>query len=98
MTNAETTKFEAGKTYGMQWITDADATTLITIIRRTDKSVWFAHPHTREIVRKAVKVELVDGQSVEEILPLGSYSMAPCLSADKRVQTRLEREKKFLQN
>ena len=78
MNNATTTTFEAGKTYTMRWICDADATTEITIERRTAKSVWIRDLHTREIVRKSITV----WDNVETIMPTGSYSMAPSLQAD----------------
>ncbi len=76
------TKFKQGQKYLSRFIGDQDATMIIEILKRTAKSVWIEHPHTNEETRKSIKYDL-DGN--EYILPLGSYSMAPKLSAERIV-------------
>lgn len=74
MTN---TCFEVGKTYWCRSIGDADCIFRFTITRRARGLVEFrAHGETRHC-RPTVR----DG--VEQIFPLGRYSMAPVLRADR---------------
>lgn len=73
-----TIKFEAGSTYEMRWVTDANMRTRIDVLRRTRKFVTVAIDD-REVVR--VGVREFDG--VEYALPLGDYSMAPRVKADR---------------
>ena len=75
-----TATFQAGNTYAMRWVTDADAITLCKVVKRTAKFVTF------EIEGFGVKragVQVHDGGEVA--LPLGRYSMAPCVRAERKV-------------
>jgi hypothetical protein len=69
-----TSTFQVGTTYKMLWVTDADAVTPCKVVKRTAKFVTF------ELPGFGVKADL-DGNEVA--LPLGSYSMAPCVRAER---------------
>lgn len=74
-----TIKFKSGEKYAVKSICDQDCRFEFEILKRTNKSVWFfLHGF---MTRKIVKVR--DG--VEEILPLGNYSMCPILKATGRI-------------
>jgi hypothetical protein len=70
----ETTKFVAGKTYQTRSICDANMIIRETIVSRTAKTVKTASG-------KTLRVKEYNG--IEQILPWGSYSMAPRISADR---------------
>lgn len=70
------TKFEVGRTYQTRSACDYDCIFSFTIVRRTEKSVWVEYHG--EVTRR--KINHYDG--VETCYPLGTYSMAPCISAD----------------
>ncbi|WP_299377491.1 hypothetical protein [uncultured Kiloniella sp.] len=75
------TKFKANTTYTLCFIGDTDVKVDMTIIKRTEKSIWIKNPRNKsEIIRKSVKVGFDD---VEYILPYGNCSMSPSLPADK---------------
>ncbi len=76
--NNETVKFEVGPTYEMRSVCDYNCVWLGTLVKRTEKFV------TMYVVGQGdvrCKVNVRDG--VEEIMPLGRYSMAPVMKADK---------------
>lgn len=75
------TKFVTGARYQMRSICDHDCIWSYTVERRTEKSVWL-RDQAGKIERKAIRI----WQGVEQVMPLGSYSMAPCLNATKRIQ------------
>lgn len=73
-----TVKFEAGKSYEMRWVTDADLRTRIEVIRRTRRFVTIVIDG-RDVKRVGVR----EWDGVEYALPLGDYSMAPRVKADR---------------
>ena len=73
--------FETGKTYEMRWITDSDLRTPITIEKRTAKTATVT---VRGEETKRCKIHTYEGR--EYIKPMGSYSMAPILSANNLVE------------
>jgi hypothetical protein len=75
------TNFETGATYKMRFITDADATNAIKIIKRTAKTVTIIDLHNGSEKRCKINNN-ADG---EFIFPLGQYSMAPVLRASKKL-------------
>lgn len=77
----DTVKFETGKTYEMRWVTDADARNLVEVLRRTRKFVTIAIDGAPAPKRVGVRVF----EGVEYALPLGDYSMAPRVKADRPV-------------
>ena len=68
------TAFQVGKAYQTRLISDWQAIIRHTVIARTASTVTLDNGK-----RFRVKVY----EQVEQIKPLGSYSMAPILSADK---------------
>lgn len=74
--------FQVGATYAMRWVTDADALTLCKVVKRTAKFVTF---EVDGFGTKRVGVQAPDGYfaKCETALPLGRYSMAPCVRADR---------------
>jgi hypothetical protein len=75
MTNP--TAFEAGKTYSTRSLCDYDCIFRFSIVRRTAKTITFTY-HGQEQTRG---VRIRDG--VERCLPLGRFSMAPTITADR---------------
>ncbi len=77
MTTTTATVFEVGRTYWTRSACDWDTVFSFYVIGRTKKTVIIkSHWGT-----KSRKIMVRDG--VETIMPLGSYSMAPVLSADR---------------
>lgn len=72
--NAQT--FQAGNTYAMRWVGDADALTACKVIKRTAKFVTFEVDGFGP-----ARVSVKANDQGEFALPLGSYSMAPCVRA-----------------
>lgn len=70
-------KFEEGKTYSCRSIADYDCIFSFTILSRTRQTVFIRGSMTEG--RRKIRIR--DG--VEEIDPLGRYSMSPILSAEK---------------
>ena len=70
------TKFEAGKTYKTRSICDHNCIISATIEKRTEKTVTATIRGQQKIFR----IGEYDG--AEFIKPLGSYSMAPMLTAN----------------
>ena len=75
-----TATFTTGNTYKMRWVGDADAVTLCKVIKRTAKFV------TLDVDGFGVqRVAVKPCDQGESCLPLGRYSMAPCLKACRPV-------------
>ena len=69
-------KFEAGKTYATRSICDHDCIISVTIEKRTAKTVTAT-------VRGAQKTfRIGEYEGAEYIMPWGSYSMAPIVTAN----------------
>ena len=66
-----------GKTYIGRFISNYDSTFEVAIIKRTEKSVTFIHPHSGK--NKRAKIHNYDG--CEFFMPFGNYSMSPIISA-----------------
>lgn len=73
--------FEIGKTYTSRFITDSNCKLEIKILSRTAKRIKFFNPVDER--ESTVSVKVVDG--VEIAYPLGKYSMAPTLKADRHL-------------
>lgn len=100
------TRFEVGKTYEMRSICDYDCVWFYTILRRTPKTVTMTGIGTtgaEEELTCRIRIESivcaapVEGRvkSVETVMPLGRYSMAPVLSADRVKPDRWKHERSF---
>jgi len=71
--------FKANTTYNGRFITDADSTFAVLVIKVTAKTVTFAHPHTGEPTRAKV----LNDDGVDFFFPMGRYSMAPVIKANR---------------
>lgn len=72
------TRFEAGKTYQGRFICDYDSKILLTVVSRT------AYTMKALIDRDPVKtLRIGEFMDSEMVRPLGRYSMAPVISAEK---------------
>lgn len=69
--------FEVGKTYRTRPLGDSEMRVPFTILSRTSKTVQV------EVDGKVVKRGLRIHDGREMFLPWGSYSMAPCIFADR---------------
>jgi hypothetical protein len=72
-----TATFEIGKTYSVRSVCDYDCIFRFEVIGRTAQTVKIRS----NFGVKSRGIRIVDG--AEQILPLGRYSMAPVLRADK---------------
>lgn len=77
MTNQTTIAFEAGKTYSTRSACDHECIFRFAIVRRTAKTITFTY-HGKEQTR-GVRV----WEGVESCYPMGRFSMAPVISADR---------------
>ena len=75
-----TATFQVGSTYAMIWVGDADARTACKVLKRSAKFVTL---DVDGFGVQRVGVSLRDG--VEVALPLGRYSMAPCVRASREM-------------
>ena len=73
----ELAAFEVGVTYSMRSVCDYDCEWKRTVFKRTAKTVTFTDGK-----RCKISIHSIDGN--EYCRPLGSYSMAPILSAERR--------------
>lgn len=70
--------FEAGKAYFCRSACDHNCTWTFTVASRTAKTIKTACGKTLRIHAK-----LTDYNKAETVFPLGNYSMAPILTAEK---------------
>ena len=77
-TTTQTTAFEVGKTYACRSVCDYNCVWTFTIAKRTDKSITTTEGKTLRI-----NAQLTAYNEAETVFPLGKYSMAPILTADK---------------
>jgi len=73
-------KFQANKTYSTRSICDHNCIFSITVISRTAKTLKVIDPHDSRSVKT---LRISEWQGVEQVKPLGSYSMCPIIGADK---------------
>lgn len=71
-------QFQVGQTYSTRSACDYDCVFSFTVIKRTAKFVTIEDRHGK-VRRCGIKV----WDNVESCFPLGSYSMAPIISAEK---------------
>lgn len=77
-------QFEIGTTYSMRSIGDHDCVWTYTVTDRTAQTITL--DNGKEIKRCRISKKASAYRNAETIYPLGQYSMAPCLSADKGVR------------
>jgi len=80
-----TLKFQVGKTYACRSICDHECVFTFTVVSRTAQSIVIAGNANLPMANPAIggarrKVRVWNG--VEQVDPLGRYSMAPVLGAD----------------
>ncbi len=75
-------KFEVGKTYSMRSACDHNCVWSYKVIARTAQTVTLADEKGREISRKIIR-RISEWNKAESVYPLGQYSMAPVLVADR---------------
>lgn len=82
MTTAQ--KFQVGNTYGTRSICDSNCVFSFKVLRRTEKTITvYCNTYNKE---KNLRVsEGYMNSTVEQVKPLGSYSMAPIVTADKAI-------------
>lgn len=73
-------KFQVGKTYQTRFACDYDSVLSATVISRTDKTVKM---NVGSFGVKTLRVSDKYTPGIEQVKPLGSYSMAPTLSAER---------------
>ena len=76
-----TIQFEVGHRYHCRSACDHECIWTFAVIRRTQRSIWL-NDHDGNVIRKVIKTS----NGIEHVLPLGSYSMAPVLTAEKKEQ------------
>lgn len=70
-------RFEVGHTYSTRSLCDYDCIYSFTVTKRTEQTVWVRyHDH---VTARRIRID----NGIEHIDPLGRYSMAPVLSADR---------------
>ena len=72
--------FTPGQTYKMLWVTNSDSENACKVLKRTKCFVTLDVERWGEIRCKIHQSPMGNG---EFCLPLGNYSMAPCVSADR---------------
>jgi hypothetical protein len=70
-------KFQTGKTYTTRSIGDADMVISVTVLRRTEKTIYVKGD---ALTKEALRVWVFNG--VEQVAPWGKYSMSPVISAN----------------
>ena len=70
------TKFEAGRTYQTRSICDHNCIFGLTVAKRTEKTITTAD---------GKRLRIFVHNDTECVMPLGRYSMAPTISANKAV-------------
>lgn len=76
------TRFTPGKTYTVRSIGDYDCIFRFRVEARTDHFVTLRALGEDESAAP-IRVKVSPYEGVEKCMPLGRYSMAPCLSADR---------------
>jgi hypothetical protein len=74
------TKFEIGKSYEMRSACDQNCKWSYTVITRTAQTITLKDDHNKVIKCRVIK-GLSEIYKAEAVKPLGSYSMAPTLTA-----------------
>ena len=75
-------QFEIGKTYTMKSVCDHNTTWAYKVIARTAKAIKLEDDHGNVKTCRIV-AQMSEWRGAESVMPLGTYSMAPVLSADK---------------
>jgi len=63
-----------------RFINDADSVLEVKVVKVSAKTVTFVHPHTADVTRAKI---MRDDEGVAFFFPLGRYSMAPVVRANR---------------
>ena len=74
-------QFEVGKTYSMSSVCDHECVWTYTVKARTAQTVTLTDGN--ETLKCRISKKFSEYRNCETVFPLGQYSMAPILSADK---------------
>ena len=74
-------KFEIGQQYSMRSACDHNCVWTYTVTARTTQTVTITDG--KEVKRCRINKKVSEWRGAESVYPLGQYSMAPSLSADK---------------
>lgn len=83
MPDQTTTRFETGRTYYVPSLRDQTFQWRFTVTARTARTVTVVEDG--EVAAHRRRVRVIDG--IEQIDPLGRYSLAPILRADRVLDT-----------
>jgi len=75
--------FEVGKQYAMSSVCDSECIWSYEVIKRTAKTVTLQQVDRNE---KPIVRRISIWNDCESVMPLGIYSIAPCLTAEKVVK------------
>ena len=78
-------QFKVGMSYQMRSACDHDCVWRFLVIERTEKTVTIKEEHETKPVTCRIKKSLSEFRGAESVMPFGSYSMAPILSADNSI-------------
>ena len=76
-------KFEVGNIYACRSACDHDCIWYFRVVSRTKSTVTILEDGEKNPVVKRINKQLSETLDAESVYPLGNYSMAPILSADK---------------
>lgn len=76
----EMKRFEVGRRYSMRSACDHDCVWTYTVLARTEKSVMLSDG--KHLTRCIINKRTSEALGAEAVRPMGSYSMAPILTAE----------------
>ena len=88
-------KFEVGKQYYMRSACDHNCIWAYEVIKRTEKTITIKELDSDD---KPMQRKISVFWECESVKPLGSYSMAPVLSADHEVEAARDKAREIIQS
>lgn len=76
-------KFEVGNIYACRSICNYDCVWYFKVVNRTKSTITILKDGEKNPVVKRINKQVSETLDAESVYPLGNYSMAPVLSADK---------------
>ena len=76
-------KFEVGNIYACRSICNYDCVWYFRVVSRTKSTITILKDGEKNPVVKRINNQVSETLDAESVYPLGNYSMAPILSADK---------------
>lgn len=77
-------KFEVGNIYACRSICNYDCVWYFKVVNRTKSTITILKDGEKNPVVKRINKQVSETLDAESVYPLGNYSMAPILSADKQ--------------